>query len=408
MRELKMEQIEYAVGRLVQLVESREMTQTQLAQRSGVNQSTISKIISHSQDDGCDKYTPSEDILKKLFQTLGLKLTDILNESDHLPDEILGYLATPLTDLSRGADTALRQVVEKIRFAAANTQFEPPHFEIYWPGDHTHPRQHAEIPANQVYVTDRSRAATYDFIVLFCGAPSYGVGQENEIATQSGVPAIRLIPERGLSRMMIGSFICAIDIQYSGTLDTGIAFNPEDLQTALKKIKTLYFRRRAMDRGLNMDSFGARLKRLIDDRCGGDYIQFSSDLGISLTYLHNLMREPFSVSNPSARLLGRLAVRLGERIAYLLGESEENDPIWIESNTSWRQWINNTTGIDARDALELRDQWRHTYRAALRNQDSAASFRSSVKPMRDIDWDKLYQKRVKRHGGSNAAQSTFI
>ena len=402
-----MEQIEYALGRLVQLVASRETTQTQLAQISRVNQSTISKILSSSQDGG-EKYVPSEDILKKLFQALGLKLSDILNESDCLPDEILGYLATPLTGLSESADKQLRQVVSKIRSAAAHKQFEAPRFEIYWPGDHTHPLLHAGISATQVYVTDRSRASTFDFIVLFCGAPSYGVGQENEIATQSGVPAVRLVPEHGMSRMMIGSFISAIDIRYSGTLETGIVFNAKDLQAALQEIRKIYFRRRAMDRGLNMDAFGVRLKRLIDDRCSGDYIQFSSDLGISLAYLHTLMKEPFAVSNPSACLLARIAARLGERIAYLLGESDENDPVWIESNASWRQWINNTTGIDAREALELRDQWRTDYRMAFRGQESSASFRNSMRPMKEVDWDKEYQKRAKSQGTKNAAQSKLV
>lgn len=41
-----------------------------------------------------------------------------------------------------------------------------------------------------MYLIDRSRASTFHFLVILCGAPSYGVGQENEIATQAGVPAI--------------------------------------------------------------------------------------------------------------------------------------------------------------------------------------------------------------------------
>src|SRR6266852_3732892 len=50
-----------------------------------------------------------------------------------------------------------------------------------------------------------------------CG--SYGVGQENEIATQAGIPAVRLIPQRGVSRMMLGSFVRAINVRYEGTLE---------------------------------------------------------------------------------------------------------------------------------------------------------------------------------------------
>ena len=33
-------------------------------------------------------------------------------------------------------------------------------------------------------------------IVIFCASPSYGVGQENEIATQAGLPAILVTADR--------------------------------------------------------------------------------------------------------------------------------------------------------------------------------------------------------------------
>jgi transcriptional regulator with XRE-family HTH domain len=82
MRELTREQVEYAVGRLVRLVESRGIKQTQLEQTSDVNQSTISKIFSGWQEPGADKYTPSEEVLTKLFSAIGLKLSNILNEAD--------------------------------------------------------------------------------------------------------------------------------------------------------------------------------------------------------------------------------------------------------------------------------------------------------------------------------------
>src|SRR5439155_14869768 len=179
-------------------------------------------------------------------------------------------------------------------------QFSGPRFEIYWPGDHTHPKEHTDVSANQVYVTDRSRASTHDFLILFCGAPSYGIGQENEIATQAGVPAIRLIPAV-ISRMMIGSFIQAKDVKYSGSLQTGIVFDSDELRDALGEIRKMYFRHRALYRGMNGDAFGGRLRKLIDDRCG-DYEQFAQDTGISLSYLDNLMEEPFAVSNPSIKL----------------------------------------------------------------------------------------------------------
>src|SRR5688572_5181713 len=324
MKELTQEQTEYAVGRFVRLMESRKYTQTQLEQISGVNQSTISKIASSRHDaDGTDRYRPSEEVLAKLFKAMGLKLSDILNESDRLPGEILGYLATPLTGLSDVADQELRRVVQLIQGIAADPQFGSPRFELYWPGDHTHPKQHLDVSANQVYITDRSRASTHDFIVIFCGAASYGVGQENEIATQAGVPAIRLLPP-SISRMMTGSFISAHDVHYSGSLETQIALDKSELRQAFQEIRKVYYRHQALYKGMNGDGFGSRLRRLIDERCNG-YEQFAVDLGVSLSYLHILMEEPIAVSNPSLRLLKRMAVRLGERIAFIVGESEESD-----------------------------------------------------------------------------------
>src|SRR5258708_16055859 len=260
MPELTKEQIEYAVGRLMRLVESRKIKQTQLELWSGVNQSTISKILSPSQEIAGDRYTPSQEVLRKLFQALGQKLADIMVETERIAEEIIGYLATPLTGLTPNAEKEVKRVVSLIRQVASDKQFDSPPFEIYWPGDHTHPLQHPDISPSQVYVTDRSRASTHDFIILFCGSPSYGVGQENEIATQAGVPAIRLVPGV-ISRMMIGSFLHSIDIHYSGSLETEGTFTLEELHDGLAAVRKSYFRHHALYRGLNRYAFAHRFSK---------------------------------------------------------------------------------------------------------------------------------------------------
>lgn len=50
MRQLSIEQTEYAVGTLVRLVRHRGVTQTQLQEDTGVAQSTISKILTHAHE----------------------------------------------------------------------------------------------------------------------------------------------------------------------------------------------------------------------------------------------------------------------------------------------------------------------------------------------------------------------
>jgi len=407
MGQLSRERIEYAVARLACVVASRELTQIQLAESSNVSQGTISKIL-HPQDD--DPYVPTEDILEKLFQGLGLNLVEILNEPDCLPEKIVGYLATPLTGLSDAQHKNLRKVVSDLRSIAGDQSIDSPPFEIYWPGDHTHPIDHPNLTAPQVYLTDRSRASTNDFVVLFCGDPSYGVGQENEIATQAGVPTIRLIPKNPISRMMSGSFARAIDIQYDGTLQSWIKLPRERLLKALQETRYLYFRHRAFYRGGYSDAFGSRLRRLILTRCGGDYPQCADDLGVSLDYLHKMMEEPFSVANPGARLLARIARRLSTSVGYLLGESEVTDPIYVASNASWRQWADNSSGIDLAVGLQIRDNWHSDYEMWVRTRGEAkvTSFRDAPKLMRVEDWDQLYQATMKAKGGQHPIQTKLL
>jgi transcriptional regulator with XRE-family HTH domain len=400
---LTREQTEGAVARLVQLIELREIKQEVLAASSEVSQSTISKIMTGSKDLGCEKYVPSEEVLKKLFNALGHKLSDILNESDRVGEEIYGYLATPLTGLSDAQDAELRNVVQRIRTIAADPQFSSPPFEIYWPGDVTHPTLNADIPASQVYITDRTRASTHDFIILFCGTPSYGVGQENEIATQAGVPAIRLVPQK-LSRMMLGSFALKTDITFLGTLDTGITFDSEKLRQAMAEIRQTCTRIHAFYRGINGDAFATRLRALVNDRCGGDE-QFAHDLGISNGYLQSLMGESLAVSNPSIALLKRMAHRLNERVSYLVGDSEENDPLLTDSNAAFRSWIQGDPEIRAGAAYAVRDEWRNEY--TLRRRDQAemsltSHRRPAAAPMKAKDWDIRYRKFIKEHAGGIA------
>jgi transcriptional regulator with XRE-family HTH domain len=208
--------------------------------------------------------------------------------------------------------------------------------------------------------------------------------------------------------MMLGSFLRAVDVPYSGDLETGIHLSKEKIIKALQEIRKIHFRHRALYRGLTSTTFGNRLKRLVDDRCGGDYPQFADDLGINLTYLLNLMNEPFAVSNPSGRLLIRIAARLGERIAYLLGESEEIDPIWVESNAAWHRWIEGGTGVDAGLAFQLRKKWRNDYHLMQREQQlSTASHRTTAKLMRVEDWDREYRKVSRGKSGSSGIQGSL-
>lgn len=116
-----------------------------------------------------------------------------------------------------------------------------------------------------MYLIDWSRASTFHFVVILCGAPSYGVGQENEIATQAGVPAIRLV-NSGVSRMMLGSFVKNFDVQYRGNLQEGIFFDEEEFARAPRDVRRIHYHQSALYSSMNGNDFGPRLKKLVDGR----------------------------------------------------------------------------------------------------------------------------------------------
>lgn len=398
MERFSRDETEYALACLTQLLESRGLTQTQLQQASGVPQSTISKVLNRTQE-------PTTDVLRKLFKGMGFDLNDIIHESSNATCELMGYLATPLTGLSDAEDHNLRKVVGRLKATASSEEFQNPRFDLYWPGDFTHPKDNANFTGPQVYRTDRARASSFNFIVLLCAAPSFGVGQENEIATQAGLPAIRLVPEK-ISRMMEGSFLKAKNLRYTGSLATGIAFDESEFKEALRSIQIAYFAQLPLFRNLNGNDFGERLRRLISERSGNSQ-DFADRLGVSLGYVQVMQDEPFVISNPSARLLKRMALLLGVSVGYLLGETRDADPIWLQSHASWRSWMRDNPTVEANVAVELWDQWKAEYHPAARTP-SILSFRDGQKAMTVIDWDKRYKQRLNRKAKDDEPQTTLF
>src|ERR1700682_4671108 len=264
MKDLTKQQTEYAIGCLKDIYTRRGLNQTQLGQLADVPQPTISKIFS-------GETGVTYGVLKKLCHALEVRVDDILGERAESIHDLCGYLATPLSGLTTTAETEIQRLVGAIRATAH--AFSEPRIDLYWPGDHTHPTRNPDIKAEDVYLLDRSRAAAHDFAVLLCAAPSYGVGQENEIATQAVLAALRIVPA-GMSRMISGSFLQAIEVPYTGFLEAGIQLDQVKLHKAFEDIQPIYFKHRALYRSLDGNSFGDRLKTLVDKRSGG-YMVFA-------------------------------------------------------------------------------------------------------------------------------------
>jgi transcriptional regulator with XRE-family HTH domain len=156
---------------------------------------------------------------------------------------------------------------------------------------------------------------------------------------------------------------------------------------------------------MNGDGFGPRLKSLLDER-SGDYRQFAAELGVHLSYLHTLMEEPFAVSNPSIRLLKRMGVLLTESVAYLVGESEEADPIWVESKLAFDSWIGGSTEvIDGRIAFGMRKSWQRAYLEERRSTEQRDYRRN---PIGVLDWERKYRALAGPKGKNNDRQTQIF
>src|ERR1700722_7084666 len=392
MRGLKTEEIAYATGRLEAYMASRGLNQSELAELSGVEQSTISKILHRKQE-------PSLENLQRLFEGLGLQFTDVLRAAtDLVPRTLQGYLATPLTGLSDKQDASVRSIVRTVRQCCEAKEFSNPPINVYWPGEHSHPKSNPNFKSSTVYLIDRSRASTSHFLVILCGTASYGVGQENEIATQAGVPAIRLVNSQ-VSRMMMGSFEKNFDVDYTGALKEGLFFDQDEFVRAVQAIVKLHFRHSALYSSMNGNDFGPRLRKLVDERAL-DNKTFAEELGVSLDYVQVMMEEPLAVSNPSARLLKRMSILLGESVGFLLGEKQQDDAIYRESKESFNAWTREADeSVDARTANEIFDHWKTDY-FARKVESSPISLRAEVRPMGIVDWDEMF-----RHAKTNKPNS---
>lgn len=337
-----------------------------------------------------------------------------MGEIEAMPQVITGYLASPLTSVVSDpiSERSLNELVGKVRSIVCSDRFLEPTFDLYWPGDYTHPTRHRGFKAAQVYLTDRSQASSFDFVIFVCASPSFGVGQENEIVTQAGLPAIRLVPH-GVSRMMSGSFLQSIDIEYSGALHTGIEFSEDELVTALHEVRTIIFDHRGQYQKLVTDDFRMRLGTLIQDRFGNNLI-FARRLGVNNRYVDALLSEPLTVSNPSAQLLKRMSAILHVSVGFLLGETEDTNPIWVESNATWHEWAKNSKGLDGSIMVSIRDEWREQFRENRKLDTSPLSPRRKTavngnhnRSMSVDDWSDLYAKRAPKAGDNNGQHNLF-
>jgi transcriptional regulator with XRE-family HTH domain/nucleoside 2-deoxyribosyltransferase len=137
-------------------------------------------------------------------------------ELEAVPEpKLRAYLATALTDLPDSERQRVYELCGVLKRACAEFGVS-----LYLPFEHTDPLQHADVPPPVVYERDRKQVVTSDFVLVLCASASYGVGQENEIAAEHGIPVVYLVRQGcRVSRMLLGSDTRKLIAEYEDETD---------------------------------------------------------------------------------------------------------------------------------------------------------------------------------------------
>ena len=229
---------------------------------------------------------------------------------------------------------------------------------LYLPQDYSAPGHQDRMPAHEVYILDRWRIAESDFVIMNFDKPSFGVGQEAEIACSTGIPVIAFHwVGYKVSRMVRG--MPMLFLSEPGKTPDYEIIKYEDQQTysdlkrklvtqvkkAQKKIQPI------ATNVIPIQSFSQRLRAAIQ-KSGKSIEEISDETGLSKDFLDILQKDYNSIlamfqeyetmrnfrwrkvpaerfSNPGLWVLQKLSKALGLRIGQLIGEEDINR-IWHE------------------------------------------------------------------------------
>lgn len=336
--------------RLKQLRAASGQKQDVLAAESGLGQSTISRLQSDSGD-------PTPEQVQKLARALGVSPRALVGGTklaETLPSELLvtltpgdgvkwlGYFASGLTNL----DKAQRGTLDADA-ASARKACEDIRAYLYEPAHYTDPVLHKDLSPEDVYAIDNAQVSRSNFVILDARFPSFGAGQEIEIATHAGLPIVILAPKGvAVSRMVLGTFAKTYVVEFA---------SPADLDRRLSAVFTelvahltpLKRPERIADLGTVTDdanTFGGRLRRTITSM-RLDHATLARTVGLSVRALQELERPG---ANPSLTILQRLAASLRTTVAFLVegvaGTPEDLDPVLRKSKDNLTEYAQ-TNGV---------------------------------------------------------------
>jgi serine/threonine protein kinase/transcriptional regulator with XRE-family HTH domain len=275
-----------------------------------------------------------------------------------LPTPVYGYIGTALTGLERDARSHIIFASSKIAETAKKHGLY-----VYQPRKATDPLLHPDVEATAVYKLDRKRVVGADLLLLLLNKPSFGVGQELEIAASYGKPTL-LISEQGVnvSRMLMGSPANLIDhVVYTTPEDLERKLD-KSLERALPKVR----RWKQETAKLQKQQLGPRIRELREAAGYRTPADLADAVGLSPQLVAMVESGEFENLGIEVlnRICGALETPLGEALAGVIvrPSKRERDPnlLRLEALARKLNW-------PASEFFELRDDYRR--QLAARGED---------------------------------------
>jgi transcriptional regulator with XRE-family HTH domain len=233
---------------------------------------------------------------------------------------VCAYIAAALTGLSAREREAITFLGHSVAKACKVLNIY-----AHQPRKATDPILHPGLPPEAVYFFDRRRVVNSDLVIAICNEPSFGVGQELEIAAAYGIPTL-LVKREGVSvsRMITGSLLNLLD---EGPLEYG---NPDELErklTRLLRSKVAHLRKRR--EAVRADE-GAQLSQRLRElrRAQGWNVEEAAErYGISPRYVRMMENNPDYFHNAGIAVLTRVARAHGQVPSDLLSSLVASEPV---------------------------------------------------------------------------------
>jgi|GEM_PF-6119970 len=295
--------------RLVRLRKATGWSRSDLARRTGLSDSTVYRIES-------GQAGPKPSSLRRLAVAFGLSTSELTAWSTLPPQPQLALFASPGRTLRAHYARALTQVPPEIDALLVRDgdlvadALARRGVDLYRPAVSQHPSANQGLAAEEVYAAGRALIVGADLVVLHTGWPSFGAGQELEIAASAGVPVLLLQPTtRSVSRMVLGARASCWNLPYA---------DPDELRAGLDRVLPDVLPRAGRTRPLIRFGIGPRLAAL-RIQSGLTTSEIGESLGVSEKMIRRL-EEPGGEGrvNPPLSFLAGLARVLAVEVTDLL------------------------------------------------------------------------------------------